>query len=79
MSRSDADAVVPDQPRRSDDPIQRLTRWQDAGGHWQVVGGAGGGVTIALKSCDGGEEMARFSSTDPDLLAFVGDRQSSDE
>lgn len=79
MSRSDADAVVPDQPRRNGDPIQRLTRWQDAGGHWQVVGRAGRGVTIALQTCDGSEEMARFSSTDPDLLAFVRDRQSSEE
>ena len=30
-----------------------------------------GVVTIALLRCDGGEEVDRFSSTDPALLEFV--------
>jgi hypothetical protein len=28
-------------------------------------------VTIALMRCDGGEEVDRFTSADPRLLAFV--------
>jgi hypothetical protein len=28
-------------------------------------------VTIALMRCDGGEEVDRFTSEDPRLLAFV--------
>jgi hypothetical protein len=36
-------------------------------------------VTVALLRCDGGEEVDRFTSDDPRLLAFVGDRLSSAE
>jgi len=31
-------------------------------------------VTVALLRCDGGEEVDRFTSDDPRLLAFIGDR-----
>lgn len=38
-----------------------LDRWIASGGHWRVVaeGGAGEAVTVALLTCDGGEEMDR--------------------
>jgi hypothetical protein len=36
-------------------------------------------VTIALLSCDGGEQVGRFTSADPQLLAFLGDRLTSEE
>ena len=36
-------------------------------------------ATIALLRCDGGEEVERFRSDDPKLLAFIGNRRSSDE
>jgi hypothetical protein len=36
-------------------------------------------VTIGLVRCDGGEEVDRFTSDDPRLLDFVGDRRSSAE
>jgi hypothetical protein len=39
----------------------------------------GGGVTVALLRRDGGEEVDRFTSDDPRLLGFIGDRQSSAE
>jgi hypothetical protein len=29
-------------------------------------------VTVALLRCDGGEEVDRFTSDDPRLIAFVG-------
>ncbi len=66
----------------SDDPVQRpvdvLERWEAAGSRWRVVGRSTAGVTIALLTCDGGEEVSRLTSGDPDLLAFVGGRTSSD-
>lgn len=59
--------------------VRRLTRWENAGGVWRVVGRVGGQVTIALRSCDGAEEMARFSTTDVEVLELVGERRGSDD
>lgn len=61
------------------DRVAELQRWQDSGALWEVLVRKGGAVTIALLRCDGGEEMERFTSDDPRLLAFIGDRRSSDE
>jgi hypothetical protein len=59
------------------DRVAELQRWQDAGAVWEVVSRKDGGVTVALLRCDGGEEVDRFTSDDPRLLAFIGDRWSS--
>ncbi|GAA4811343.1 hypothetical protein ACFQ0K_03905 [Nocardioides caeni] len=40
-------------------PRSALERWIDSGGHWSVVGERGEQVTVALLTCDGGEEMDR--------------------
>lgn len=56
-----------------------LQRWQDSGAVWEVISRKGSGVTVALIRCDGGEEVDRFTSDDPRLLAFIGDRWSSAE
>lgn len=61
----------------SRDRVEELRRWEDAGAHWQVVARTADRLTIALLRCDGGEEVDRFSSADPALLAFVGSRQGS--
>jgi hypothetical protein len=61
------------------DRVAELQRWQDAGAVWEVISRKGGGVTVALLRCDGGEEVDRFTSDDPKLLLFVGDRLTSDE
>jgi hypothetical protein len=53
------------------DRVAELVRWEDAGATWQVVSRTARGVTIALMRCDGGEEVDRFSSDDPRLLAYV--------
>ncbi|HPX36919.1 MAG TPA: hypothetical protein PLH92_09760 [Mycobacterium sp.] len=55
----------------SDDPVETLRRWTDAGAHWKVVGRHGDAVTIGLFRCDGGEEVDRFTSSDPGLLAYL--------
>jgi hypothetical protein len=61
------------------DRVAELQRWQDSGAVWEVVSRKAGDVTVALLRCDGGEEVDRFSSDDPQLLAFIGDRWSSGE
>ena len=61
------------------DRAAELQRWQDSGAVWDVISRRAGGVTVALLRCDGGEEVDRFTSDDPRLLAFIGDRQSSAE
>jgi len=47
------------------DSVAALQRWGDAGAYWRVLSRRGGEVTIALYRCDGGEEVERFTSTDP--------------
>jgi hypothetical protein len=59
------------------DRVAELQRWEDAGAAWEVIARKGDGVTIALLRCDGGEEVDRFTSDDPRLVDFVGDRRSS--
>ena len=61
------------------DRVAELQRWQDSGAVWEVISRMGGRVTVALLRCDGGEEVDRFTSDDPRLLAFIGDRRSSAE
>jgi hypothetical protein len=53
------------------DYVAELTRWEEAGATWAVVARSRRGVTVALLRCDGGEEVDRFTSSDPRLLAFV--------
>lgn len=61
------------------DRVAELQRWQDAGAVWEVMSRNRSSVTIALLRCDGGEEVDRFTSDDPRLLQFIGDRLSSEE
>jgi hypothetical protein len=61
------------------DRTAELQRWQDSGAMWEVVARTAGSVTVGLLRCDGGEEVDRFTSDDPRLLAFIGDRRSSAE
>jgi len=61
------------------DRAAELQRWQDSGAVWEVISRRGRGVTVTLLRCDGGEEVDRFTSDDPRLLAFIGDRRSSAE
>jgi hypothetical protein len=61
------------------DRTAELQRWQDSGAVWEVIARSRDSVTIGLLRCDGGEEVERFTSDDPRLLAFIGDRRSSAE
>jgi len=61
------------------DRVAELQRWEDAGAAWEVISRTNTSVTIGLLRCDGGEEVDRFTSTDPHLLAFIGNRTGSAE
>lgn len=61
------------------DRTAELQRWEDSGAVWEVIARSADSVTIGLLRCDGGEEVDRFTSDDPRLLAFIGDRRSSAE
>ena len=57
--------------------LDQLLRWEISGGSWQVVGRAP--LVIALCRCDGGEEMARLTTSEPTVLAHVGLRETSED
>jgi hypothetical protein len=61
------------------DRIAELQRWEDSGAVLAVFSRKGGRVTVSLLRCDGGEEVDRFTSDDPRLLSFIGDRTTSQE
>jgi hypothetical protein len=60
------------------DAADRLLRWERAGGTWRVIAQSAEGVlTVALDTCHG-EEMERLTSDEAKLVAFVGERSSSE-
>ncbi|HET7667320.1 MAG TPA: hypothetical protein VFK56_14880 [Mycobacterium sp.] len=61
------------------DRAAELQRWEDSGAVWEVIARSRRSVTVGLLRCDGGEEVDRFTSDDPRLLEFIGDRRSSEE
>jgi hypothetical protein len=61
------------------DRVAELQRWVDSGAIWTVVFRKHDQVTVALLRCDGGEEVDRFTSDDPRLLEYIGERFSSTE
>ncbi|MGW5441102.1 hypothetical protein [Nocardia asteroides] len=63
----------------SADPVETLRRWQDCGAVWRVLARRAGAVTVGLFECTGGQEVDRFTSTDPALLRFLGDRSTSED
>lgn len=58
-------------------PVEMLRRWTDVGGVWRVSGRRGDTLVVGLYRCDGGEEVDRLVSSDPDLRRYVGDRGDS--
>lgn len=51
--------------------LARVQRWLDAGATVRQLQRTAGRVTVALCSCDGGEELERFSSAEPALLEYL--------
>ena len=61
------------------EPVEVLRRWEASGAVWEVLGQAGDELTVALLTCDAGEEMGRVQSADPALRAYIGGRRRSDD
>lgn len=59
--------------------LDRLLRWEGSGGTWRVLGRRTASLTIALCRCDGGEEVDRFSTAEPAVIAYVGERETGEE
>ena len=58
--------------------VERLQRWERSGGIWRVMGRSPDGVlAVELETC-AGEPMEQFTSDDPELAAYIGDRTMSD-
>ncbi|OIJ24204.1 hypothetical protein [Nocardioides luteus] len=53
--------------------LDRLLRWEQAGATWEAIWPRADEVTIVLCTCDSGEEVDRYTSTDADLLDYVRD------
>lgn len=51
--------------------VERLTRWRAAGGGWRVIARTPASLTVALLTCDGGEEMDRIASSDSAFVEHV--------
>ncbi|QBS38808.1 hypothetical protein [Nocardia sp. CS682] len=56
-----------------------LRRWEESGAVWRVLRRSAGQVTIGLYECTGGQEVDRFTSTDPALLRFLGNRSGNQD
>ena len=65
-------------PSHLTESVSRLLRWELQGGVWRVLGREGERVTIGLFTCDAGEEMDRFTSSDEQLLAVVDGRRGNE-
>jgi hypothetical protein len=63
---------------QTSDPVAILSRWQASGAVWRVLGRTGDTISIGLFTCNGGEEVDRLASNDPQLLQFVADRHHQD-
>lgn len=61
-----------------DDPLATLLRWEGAGATWRLVAHTSESATVSLLTCDGGEEVSRFTTSAPDLLRFVAERAASE-
>jgi hypothetical protein len=58
--------------------VAALQRWEALGAVWRVLSSGPSGATVALCRCDGGEEVERFHSREPELIAYLGGRLSSE-
>ena len=69
-SRADEDAV-------GDEPVEALRRWEASGAVWRVLRRGGGTVTVALLTCDGGEQVGEVSCEEDAVARFLAGRASN--
>ena len=53
--------------------VDRLLRWEEAGGTWYAVGT----TEVALCRCDGGEVVERLRVEDDETAAYLRERPES--
>lgn len=58
--------------------VSVLERWEDSGAVWHALEVTPSLVTVGLYRCDGGEEVERLTSSDPETVAFVVRRTSGE-
>jgi len=51
--------------------LDRLRRWENAGGTWRLERRRGDTLMISLRRCDGGEEVDRLESAEAALIQYV--------
>lgn len=59
------------------DLVRMLRRWEESGAVWRVLRRSATECTVALYRCDDGEEVDRFGTDDPAVLAYLGDRTTN--
>lgn len=59
------------------DPVGTLERWEASGAYWQVLGRVGDTVTIALLTCDGGEQVGEVRCDEQEVRGFLAGRTSN--
>ncbi|MTB87354.1 hypothetical protein H9L21_06670 [Aeromicrobium senzhongii] len=57
-------------------PLERLDRWTAHGGTCRLVEQSSGRAEVVLCRCDGGEEVERFTTCDPTVMAWVRDHSA---
>lgn len=51
--------------------LDRILRWEQAGGEWRVSDESDTAITVSLLRCDGGEEVDRLRSSEADVRAYT--------
>jgi len=74
----DRRSAIGDPAPAEESPVDILQRWRRFGATWQVVSRTDECVVISLCRCDGGEEVQRLTSADPELIDWLGDRTDSE-
>ena len=59
--------------------LAALRRWEAGGANWRVLSRSAIGLDIALLTCDAGEQVGRITSAEPDVLSYVGERESNED
>jgi hypothetical protein len=58
----------------AEDPVAALQRWEQSGAVWRVLTRSRGTVTVALLTCDGGEQVGELSGEEQVLAPFLAGR-----
>ncbi len=62
---------------QAEDPVGTLQRWEASGAYWRVLRRAGGTVSLALLTCDGGEQVGEVRCAEEDVQEFLAGRTTN--